>query len=75
MPNTNQRQLDYMEDQDLFSEFCMDTRLAGMSEGEVPTQPEWKRVWRECFKLIKIRKHRQVDSKDKVRAELRRLLC
>ena len=75
MPNTNQRQLDYMEDQDLFSEFCMDTRLAGMPEGEVPTQPEWKRVWRECFKLIKIRKHRQVDSKDKVRAELRRLLC
>jgi hypothetical protein len=75
MPNTNQRQLDYMEDQDLFSEFCVDTRLAGMPEGEVPTQPEWKRVWRECFKLIKIRKHRQVDSKGKVRAELRRLLC
>ena len=75
MPNTNQRQLGFMEDQELFAEFRMDTRASGMPDSDIPTMPEWKRVWTECFKLIKIRKHRQVDSKDKVRAELRRLLC
>ena len=44
MPNTNQRQLDFMEDQELFAEFRMDTRASGMPDSDIPTMPEWKQA-------------------------------
>jgi hypothetical protein len=60
MPNTSQRQLDYMEEKDLFAEFEGDLRAAGIPDTEIPDLGTWSRVWKAHFKLIKIRKHRQV---------------
>ena len=37
-------------------------------------QTLWSNVWRDEFDEIKIREHKAVDGKDKIRAELRRLL-
>jgi hypothetical protein len=37
-------------------------------------QTTWHQVWQRKFGDIKIREHKAVDGKDKVRSELRRLL-
>ena len=37
-------------------------------------QSLWSKVWHDEFDEIKIREHKAVDGKDKIRAELRRLL-
>jgi hypothetical protein len=37
-------------------------------------QALWQQVWKSEFVEIKIREHKVVDGKDKVRSDLRRLL-
>lgn len=49
-----------MEEKDLFAEFEGDLRAAGIPDTEIPDLGTWSRVWKAHFKLIKIRKHRQV---------------
>ena len=74
MPNSDKHELDFMEKKDLYDEFKMDMSAAGTVDAEVASYPVWHRVWTADFANLKIREHRAVDSKDKVRAELRRLL-
>ena len=40
----------------------------------VRAQTLWREIWKNEFGEIKIREHKQVDGKDRKRAELRRLL-
>ena len=74
MPNSDLHELDHIEIGVLFKECLMDLSAAGCDEKDLPSQTLWRNVWQHHFPKLRRRVHRAVDSKDKVRAELRRLL-
>jgi hypothetical protein len=74
MPNSDLHEIDHIEIGVLYKECLMDLSAAGCDEKDLPSQALWRNVWQQHFPKLRRRVHRAVDSKDKVRAELRRLL-
>ena len=74
MPNSDVVQIDFVEKKELYQEFKSDLLCLGTVEDEVPSYDVWHRVWSSSFKNLRVREHRSVDSKDKVRAWLRQAL-
>ena len=74
MPNSHFRELDFIEEKDLFDECKSDLIESGTPSGSVGSFTLWKDVWSGHFGDVKIRKHRKVDGKDRKRAFLRYLL-
>ena len=109
-PNTRERQIDFIQIDELYGEYVQDQRDAGATKDAIASQVSaapalsalarsdsrplcsrplppalaralvpllqslWSKVWHDEFDEIKIREHKAVDGKDKIRAELRRLL-
>ena len=74
MPNTNFRELDFIEEKDLYAECKSDLLESGAHESNIGSIKLWKEVWKAHCGDVKIRKHRRVDGKDRKRAFLRYLL-
>ena len=74
MPNTSFRELDFIEEADLYQECKSDLLESGTHHSMVGSLQLWKKVWKGHFGDVKIRKHRRVDGKDRKRAFLRYLL-
>ena len=74
MPNTNFRELDFIEEKDLYAECKSDLLESGAHESNIGSIKLWKQVWKAHCGDVKIRKHRRVDGKDRKRAFLRYLL-
>ena len=74
-PEGGQLQVDKMTEDELYELFRMDCLdLDGLTLEEVPTMVQWKDVWVANFTNITIREIKTVDSKDKVREQLRQLM-
>ena len=71
-PNTHIHEIDFMENLELYNEFHDDMTSTGTVD--VASYDTWYSVWKTFYGNVRIREYRSVDSKDKVRAELRRLL-
>ena len=74
MPNSNLHEIDHIGFKDLFKECLMDLEATGCPKENLPSLALWRKVWNESFPDLRRRAFKSVDSKDKVRAELRRLL-
>ena len=74
-PEGGQLQVDKMTEDELYEVFRMDCLdIDGLTLEEVPTMVKWKDVWVANFTNITIREITTVDSKDKVREQLRQLM-
>ena len=71
-PNTHIHEIDFMEKEELYKEFHDDMTSTGTVD--VASYDTWYSVWKKFYGNVRIREYRSVDSKDKVRAELRQLL-
>ena len=71
-PNTHIHEIDFMEKHELYADFHDDMSSTGTLD--IASYATWLNVWHSHFSKVRIREYRSVDSKDKVRAELRRLL-
>ena len=47
MPNTSERQLDYMEKSDLYDEFVADVRSSGAAVDGIMGIAGWSTVWKQ----------------------------
>ena len=74
MPNTQFRELDFIEEEDLYVECCEDLKDSGTHDSFIGSKTLWRAVWKQDFPEMRIRKHRRVDGKDRKRAFLRYLL-
>ena len=74
MPNTSVRELDYIEESDLYKEYRSDMRESGCAPNLIAGLTLWKSIWHGEFGDVKIRKHKRVSGKDRKRAFLRYLL-
>ena len=74
MPNSDLHEIDHIEFKDLFAECKMDLAAGGCAPENMPNLTLWRKVWKAEFPNLRRRLFKSVDSKDKVRAELRRLL-
>ena len=74
MPNTRERQLDWVEHNELYREYVTDSEEAGSTKGAIASFATWKRVWELHFTDLKIREQKAVSGKHRKRSELRRLL-
>jgi hypothetical protein len=72
--NSDFHELDHIEIGVLHQECLVDLDAAGCHKSDLTKMPFWRKVRAEHFPQLRQRVHRAVDSKDKVRAELRRLL-
>ena len=70
--NSDFHELDHIEIGVLHQECLVDLDAAGCHKSDLPKMPFWRKVRAEHFPQLRQRVHRAVDSKDKVRAELRR---
>jgi hypothetical protein len=72
-PINGQTQLDKKTYNDYYLEF-KDYLVSDLSleEDEVPSQQVWRSVWKESYKHIVIRDCKHVDSKDRVREQLKK---
>ena len=74
MPNTQFRELDFIEEEDFYVECCEDLKDSGTHDSFIGSKTLWRAVWKQDFPEMRIRKHRRVDGKDRKRAFLRYLL-
>ena len=74
MPNTRERQLDYIEIGELYKEYVQDDKDAGSSDDSIASRTLWQRVWKEHFSDLVVREHKAVSGKNRKRGELRRLM-
>ena len=74
MPNTSVRELDYIEERDLFKEYTSDMRDSGCAGELIASITTWRKIWHGEFGDVRIRKHKRVSGKDRKRAFLRYLL-
>ena len=74
MPNTRERQLDWIEAGELFKEYQEDQEEAGSTKGSIAGFTLWKKVWELHFADLKVREQKAVSGKHRKRSELRRLL-
>ena len=74
MPNTQFRELDFIEEEDLYVECCEDLKDSGTHDSFIGSKTLWRAVWKQDFPEMRIRKHRRVDGKDRKRAFLRWML-
>ena len=74
MPNTSVRELDYIEESDLYKEYRADMRESGCAPELIGSMTYWRTIWHGEFGDVKIRKHKRVSGKDRKRAFLRYLL-
>ena len=74
MPNTRERQLDWIEAGELFKEYQEDQEEASSTKGSIAGFTLWKKVWELHFADLKVREQKAVSGKHRKRSELRRLL-
>jgi hypothetical protein len=74
MPNTRERQLDYIEIGELYKEYVQDQKDAGSTDDCISSARLWRRVWLEHFSDLVVREHKAVSGKNRKRGELRRLM-
>ena len=74
MPNTRERQLDWIEAGELFKEYQEDQEEAGSTKGSIAGFTLWKNIWELHFADLKVREQKAVSGKHRKRSELRRLL-
>ena len=74
MPNTRERQLDWVEHNELYREYVTDSEEAGSTKGAIASFATWRRVWELHFTDLKICEQKAVSGKHRKRSELRRLL-
>ena len=74
MPNTRERQMDFMEVSELYNEYVQDQLDTGSMRKCIASQGLWRGTWKGHFSDLKIREHKAVSGKNRKRAELRRLM-
>ena len=60
MPNSSFRELDVIEEANLYQECKSDLLESGTHHSTVGSLQLWKKVWKVHFGDVKIRKHRRV---------------
>ena len=62
MPNTRERQLDYIEIGELYKEYVQDQKDAGSTDDCISSKTLWRRAWNEHFSDLVVREHKAVSE-------------